>query len=443
MVRLAFIYLVLAIALPLAARGERGANWPEFRGPGGQGHAAGGDVPLHWSESEGVRWKTPTPGRGWSSPVIGDGKIWLTTAEEFEAPEAERAAMLKKVEHLPIADAMIAFESITLSALEFDLATGELLRRIELFKVDGPPPIHGLNSYASPSPVLDGGYLYCHFGVFGTACVDTASGEVKWRRELDLDHVVGPGSSPVVVDGRVIIPCDGADKQYVAALDAKTGEPVWRVDRPPIRATVGDERKAFSTPLVIDAAGRRQVIIPGAQWFVSYDPATGEEIWRVDHGSGFSNVPRPIFDGELLYISTGFGPTELWAIRPDGTGDVTETHVDWRQKKQAPAMPSPVAADGRVYMISDAGVASCLDAETGESLWLERVAGQYSASPLYADGRVYFWNHDGRTTVVAAEPEFEVLARNDLDGRIMASPAAVDGSFILRTDTHLYRLGGD
>jgi outer membrane protein assembly factor BamB len=442
MSQLAMFLAALTISLPIAVRAQSAGDWPQFRGPDGQGHAGDADLPLHWGEDDGVIWKTPTPGRGWSSPVVGDGKIWLTTAEEFEATEAERAAMLKQVEHLPTAAEMIAFGSIALSALEYDLATGELLRRIELFKVDAPPPIHGLNSYASPTPVLEDGRLFCHFGAFGTACVDTATGEVVWRRVLPMDPVVGPGSSPAVVDGLVIIPCDGADKQYVAALNAATGKPAWQVDRPPIRSTIGDLRKAFSTPLAIDADGRRQVVIPGAQWFVAYDPATGEEIWRVDHGGGYSNVPRPIFDGKQLYVSTGYGGPQLWAVRPDGAGEVTETHVAWRQSKQAPTMPSPVVADGRIYMISDAGVASCLDAETGKAIWLKRVAGQYSASPLYGAGRVYFWNHDGRTTVVAADAEFEVLARNDLDGRIMASPAVVAGTFIVRTDRRLYRLGG-
>jgi outer membrane protein assembly factor BamB len=432
---------MLALALPAIASAQPTSEWPQLRGPDGQGHAPDASLPLRWSEDENILWKSPVPGRGWSSPVVAQGRIWLTTAEEFEAPEAERLAMLKKVEHLPIADQMVAFESIALSAFEYDLETGRQLRRVELFKIKAPPPIHGLNTYASPSPIFDEGRLYCHFGALGTACVDTATGDVVWRRTLELDHVVGAGSSPALVDGVLIVPCDGADRQYVEGLNPATGDSVWHADRPPIRSKVPDMRKAFATPLAIDAGGRRQVVIPGAQWFVSYDPATGDELWRVDHGSGFSNVPRPVFDGRLLYLSTGFGKPQLWAVRADGLADVSETHVAWRQRQQVPAMSSPVAADGRVYMISDAGVASCLDAATGEPHWRERVPGQYSASPLYGAGRVYFFSHEGRTTVVAAKPEFEVLARNDLDGMHMASPAVVDGTLILRTDGQLYRVG--
>jgi outer membrane protein assembly factor BamB len=414
--------------------------WPQFRGPTGQG-VAEGNLPLSWSETENVRWKTPLPGRGWSSPVVADGKIWLTTAEEREADEALREELLKQVAKVPVRNQMVAFASVALSALEIDLSTGKVLRHIPLFEPKSPPPIHQLNTYASPTPVLADGRLYCHFGTFGTACVDAKTGEVVWRRELELQHIVGPGSSPVLHENALIITSDGGDRQYITALDPATGETVWEKDRPPIRSSDPDQRKAFSTPLVIEVDGRAQVVIPGAQWFIAYDPTSGDELWRVDHGSGFSNVARPVFDGKLLFLNTGFGRPQLWAVRPDGSGDVSDTHVAWRERQQIPAMTSPVVSDGRIYLISDGGVASCLDAETGETLWLERVPGKYSASPLVGDGRVYFFSHEGRTTVVADKADFEVLARNDLDGMLMASPAAVAGDFLLRTDTSLYRIG--
>lgn len=429
------VWLVAASGL---AGEPEGASWPQFRGPTGQGIVENQSLPLRWSEGQGVRWKQALPGRGWSSPVVANGRIWLTVAVESPVDEKQKTEMLAGVAQHPLKADMVAVGSIELLALEVDCQTGELLRQIKLFTVDAPPPIHSLNSYASPTPVLVDGKVVCHFGAFGTACVDATSGEVLWKRHLEIDHIVGPGSSPVVADGLVLLTSDGGDRQFITALELDSGKPRWQRDRPPIRETDPDMRKAFSTPLVIDVAGRRQAVIPGAQWFISYDISTGDEIWRIDHGSGFSNVPRPVFDGERLYLCTGFGKPQLWAVRADGQGDVSETHVEWRQKQQIPAMSSPVVSNGRIYVISDGGVATCLEAKTGNLLWRERIPGQYSASPLLAGGRIYFCSHEGRVTIVADAPKFQELAANELDGMIMASPAAIGGELILRTDSHLY-----
>jgi outer membrane protein assembly factor BamB len=449
-----FVISLLALVIGLAATfapaadniaggAWTGGDWPQFRGPGGQGDVGNVTLPLKWSESEGIKWKTALPGRGWSSPVIADGKIWLTAAVEIPPSDAQRKAREEKIAKDPKLADLNSAGSIDLIALEVDLTTGKLLRTIKLFTVDEPPPIHNVNSYASPTPVLADGRLFCHFGTFGAACVDVKSGEVTWRRTLEIDHMVGPGSSPVVAGDVMILTCDGADKQFIAGLDVKTGEPRWQVDRPPLREENPDMRKSFSTPLVFDHAGRQQAVIPGAQWFISYNPATGDEIWRVDHGSGFSNVPRPVFDGERVYLCTGFGKPQLWAVRADGTGDVSDTHVDWRQKQQIPAMSSPVVSDGRIYVISDGGVASCFDTTNGEMIWRERIPGKYSASPLLADGRIYFCSQEGRTTVVADAAEYQELAANQLEGMHMASPAVTGEDLILRTDSHLYRIGAE
>jgi outer membrane protein assembly factor BamB len=434
--------LLAVMALP-ASLSPAGESWPQFRGPDGQGRADDESLPLHWSETEGenIVWKTPLLGRGWSSPVVEDGRIWVTAADERAATSEEAARALEKVAHIGVAKQMEAVGSVTLSAIELDLATGRELQKVELFTVESPPPIHGLNSYASPTPVIADGRVVCHFGNMGTACVDASTGDVLWKKVLPIDHIVGPGSSPIVYRGLVILTCDGADKQFIAALDLATGKIAWQVDRPPIRITDGDMRKAYCTPLVVQVGGRDQMIIPGSQWFVSYEPETGKEIWRVDHGSGFSNTPRAVFDGTTAYLNTGFGKAQLWAVRVDGSGDVGDSHVSWRHSQQMPTMASPVMADGRIFTVSDGGVASCLDAATGDVVWRERIGGQFSASALLGAGRVYFCSQEGRTTVVAASDKFDVLAKNDLDGKLMASPAAVDGDLLLRTDTHLYRIG--
>lgn len=407
------------------------ASWPQFRGPTGQGLAADAALPLTWSESQGIRWKTPLPGRGWSSPVIANGRIWVTAAVDRPATDAADTA------------AAPSLPALELLALEIDLATGELLRRVNLFTLDSPAPVASTNSYASPTPVLERGKLYCHFGSFGTACVDVNSGNVDWRQRLEINHSVGPGSSPVLIGNSLVITCDGTDRQFIAALDASDGAILWQKDRPPIREPNPEMHKAFCTPLAIESAGRAQAVIPGAQWFVAYDPLTGEEIWSVDHGRGYSNVPSPIYDGERLYLCTGYDKPQLWGVRADGSGNVTETHVDWRQKQQIPTMSSPVVSDGRIYTISEAGVASCFETKTGDLIWRKRIAGNYSASPLLGAGRIYFCSHEGMTTVVAASAEFQELAANQLDGMLMASPAAAAGDLILRTDSHLYRIGGE
>jgi len=432
----------LTLWLLMSALVQAETDWPQFRGSGGQGHADSHDLPLHWSETEGIVWKSPIVGRGWSSPVVLQGSIWLTTAIEQHASEQQREEFLANslAGTSPMAGALNVAASVSLRAVEVDLKTGEVLREIELFQLDSSAGIHQLNSYASPTPVIEQGRLYCHFGTFGTACLDTTTGETLWHRQFRLEHMVGPGSSPVVCGNLVVLTCDGADQQYIVAVDKHSGETAWRTDRPPIRASEGDFRKAFSTPLLIEATGREQLVIPGAQWFVAYDPASGEELWRVDHGRGFSNVPRPVFDGQLVYLCTGFASDKLLAVRPDGSGDVSATHVAWHKSGQIPHMSSPLLVDQRIYLISDSGVASCLDT-TGQRIWRDRIAGKYSASPLYADGKIYVCSHAGRTTVFAPGDQYQQLAENDLDGAIMASPAVADGDLLLRTDTHLYRIG--
>ena len=431
---ISFACLVLMMGLPAKAD----VFWPQFRGPDGQGHAEASGVPLEWSEKKNIVWKTPVEGLGWSSPVVADGKIWLTTAIPSYVSEEERAA---QVDGRPMASQLAVASKVALLVVAFDLESGRELQRIPLFEAESPQAIHTLNSFASPTAVLGDGRLFCHFGAMGTACIDTSTGNVLWTREFVIQHSVGAGSSPVLFEDLLIIPCDGSDVQYVVAVNANTGKTVWKTDRPPMRSDVGDYQKAFSTPLVIEHAGRTQVVIPGAQWFVSYEPRTGKEIWRVDHDAGFSNVPRPVFDGERVFLCTGFVRGQMWAIRPDGSGDITETHVDWKRKKQIPTMPSPIIVDDKIYIVSDGGVASCFDTTSGDELWRERMGGKYSASPLFTDGRIYFCNHDGETTVLQPGSEYQEIAKNQLDGQLMASPVVVGSDLLLRSDTHLYRIG--
>jgi len=380
-------------------------DWPEFRGPTGQGHSDERELPLVWSETKNVRWKTAIPGRGWSSPAIQGDRIWLTTAAD---------------------------EGKSLRAICVDRNTGAILQNVEVFRLKSQGNLNSKNSQASPTPVLEGDRIYLHFGAYGTACI-TQSGEIVWKTRLDYDNGQhGPGGSPVVYDNLLIMSCDGQDVQYVVALDKMTGKVRWKKLR--------EGYQAYTTPLVVRLPAGDQVISPGAFRAVSYEPRTGKEIWQVRYGDGFSNVPRPVYSNGLVFICTGFQQPSLLAVRLDGRGDVTKSHIAWTLKRGVSLTPSPLLVGDELYMVSDNGVASCIDAKTGSPYWQVRLGGNHSASPIYADGRIYFLSEEGESVVIAPGKEFKALAKNQLDGPTLASMAVSKGSIFVRSQTHLYRL---
>lgn len=417
------------------------AEWTEFRGPFGQGYVGNANVPLTWSETENVTWKTEIAGKAWSSPVVLGDQIWMTTAvtneptpeqieKQFQASGLTRQQFERRQVH----------GTLSLRAVCVDRSSGAVLHDMELFEIESPEAIHTANSYASPTPVIEQGRAYCHFGSNGTACIDTANGNVIWSRKIATNFSVGAGSSPVVYDKVLVLVCDGIDKQFITGLDKRDGKTLWETPRPPIRNEDGQHRKAYSTPLLVRQDGRDQYVIPGAQWVVSYDPTTGEELWRVDHGEGFSNVPRPVYGLGMVFICTGFGKPELLAIRVDGSGDVTQSHVAWRAKGQISAKPSPVLVGNLLFVIGDTGIASCFDAHTGKELWKERIGGNFSASPIATHDRVYLFSEEGDTTVIKAASEYIELAKSHVDGKLMASPAVLGSTLLLRSDSKLYRI---
>ncbi|MDA7978164.1 MAG: PQQ-binding-like beta-propeller repeat protein [Pirellulales bacterium] len=409
---LAAAKFVFIACYPVVVHGQDA--WPQFRGPGGQGHAEVDLAPLTWSETQNVAWKTKIPGQGYSSPVIGGNRVWLTTATN---------------------------QGHSLRAVCVDRTSGDIIKDLEVFAPAEPPRVNATNSYASPTPVLQGNRLWVCYGTMGTACLNIETGEVLWRNnQLTLDHKEGPGSSPMIVDDLLVINCDGQDVRYVAALNKETGELVWKTDRsvPPSRNP--DMNKAYSTPLVISANGRRELISPGAMHVAAYNPETGDELWKVLYPQGFSNVPRPVFGDGLLFISTGYTRATLLAIRPSGDSDVTDTHVAWSSNKQAPTRPSPLYLDGRLYVVSDRGVLTCFQAATGETIYTERLGGSFAASPIFAGGHIYFCDEDGVTSVVKPGDEFKRVAQNKLSAPFKASPAATGKEIYLRTTEALYRI---
>ena len=391
------------------------SSWPQFRGPGGLGHI-NGNVPVAWSNDKNVAWKTAIPGKAWSSPVVALGKAWMSTSVATKAGGA------------------------SLRLVGVDLKSGEIKHDVELFAVAKLPPLHARNTLASPTPAVVGNRVIASFGTDGVGCVDAGTGKVLWQNDsLKVKYETGAASSPVPYKNRIILACDGADLQFAIALDAATGTEIWKTNRPAAAKHPPDQRRAFSSALVFNDGKRDQVVIPGAQRVYSYDPDTGEELWWINY-TGFSNVPRPVFANGLVYITTGFAARELMAIRPDGKGDVTSTHVVWRYKKGVPSITSPVVVGGLLFMISDKGVLTCLDAKTGRPKWTERLQGEFTASPLVHGNTVYVFADDGSTVLFNASDSFEQIGRNEITGKIQATPAAGGGGLLIRTDTMLYLL---
>lgn len=414
------------------------ADWPQFRGPTGQGISEAKQIPTAWSETENIAWKTAIPGKGWSSPVIAGEQIWLTYAIDTPATEEQKQEKLKaNTGNQPLQVA----GTVVMHAACVDLKTGKLLHDVELLTEKNPQWTHALNSFASPTPVLADGKLYCYFGAHGTACLDIKTQRVLWtNRELIINHENGPGSSPVLWQDRLIVHCDGSDVQYIAALDTNTGKLAWKTERTGEMNANPQLKKAYGTPLILPINGADVVVSPAADWLYGYDPATGKELWKINYGVlGFSIVPRPVAGHGHIYMSTTFMQSELLAIKLDGSSANPE--ISWRYKKGVPQMPSPLLVGNELYMVSDKGVATCLDAKSGELVWSERLGGNFSSSPLLVDGRIYVSNREGATYVFAPDREYKLLATNQLDGQIMASLAAVDGALIIRTDKALYKIG--
>lgn len=423
------LYLVVAGCLLSGAELPAG-DWPAFRGPTGDGivpltpGSKSVGIPLQWSETENVKWKTEIPHRGWSTPVVMDNQVWLTTA--------------------------------TLDGHEFyglcvDAETGAIRLNEKLFTCENPEPLgNNVNCYATPSPVIEKDRVYLHFGRYGTACLDTKSLKVVWKREdLKCRHYRGPASSPILFENLLILTMDGVDVQYVIALDKQTGKTVWKTDRsvawndehvPGQMARDGDLRKAHSTPLVVTIDGQPVLLSGGAKAAYGYNPRTGRELWRVQYPAAWSAAPMPLYEKGLAFFITGLGTTELYAVRTDGQGDITDTKVVWKVSSNVAKTASPLLIDGLIYMVTDDGMLTCLEAETGKQVWRQRIGGNYAASPILTDGHMFFFSQQGVTTILNPGRAFELVGTNRLANGFMASPAVAGKALYLRTKTDLYRV---
>ncbi len=396
--------VALTLALGLTNTAANAADdWPQFRGPDGQGHAEATGLPHEWSETENVRWKTPIAGLGWSSPVVAGEQIWVTTAIEDRG---------------------------SLRAVCLDRQSGQVVHDVEVFRQDDLGRINNKNSYASPTPVVDGQHVFVHFGAHGTACL-TTEGRIVWRS--------APGVRPAPWAGRL---AGGVERPGIhqlrrqrRAVHRRPGQ----THRQAASRTDHPGAHAYSTPLVIQAGAAEQLVTSGGGALIAYDPPTGQELWRCEHG-GHSVIPRPVESGGLVYFCTGYWNPALFAVRSDGSGDVTDSHVVFKLRRGVPHTPSPLVVGSQLYVVSDQGVLTCVGAANGKEIWHQRLGGNFSASPTLADGKIFLVSEDATTYVLIPGDKFHQLAENHLDGRALASPAFVGRSIYLRSDTHLYCL---
>lgn len=340
---LCFCNSLFAAAIALAAEP---AQWPQFRGPDGQGHALAQNLPTTWSEQQNVAWRCELPGRGWSSPVIAGNEIWLTAAIDSPASEAEKAERIKGSTNT---QPVVVSGALSMRALCVDRTTGKLLCDVELLVEPRPQATHATNTFASPTPVIEDGKLYCHFGSYGTAALDTATRRVEWtNQDFVVQHENGPGSSPIVWGDWVIFHMDGSDQQYIVALDKRTGRQAWKTARSGAMNANPQLKKCYGTPLVVEVGGKEQLLSPAADWLYAYDPATGRELWKLPYEKlGFSLAPRPVVGHGKVYLCTSFMQSELLAV--DVTGSAPQ--IAWRFGRQVPQVPSPLLVGDEIYRV--------------------------------------------------------------------------------------------
>jgi len=398
------IFLILFIALT-----SHGESWPQFRGPTGQGHIEAADLPLNWSGNKGVTWEQKIAGKAWSSPICVNDQIFLTNA-------------------------VLNQGNLILELISVDFITGEINWKKKLFNYSKQPRIHKKNSYASPTPFYENGFVFVHFGNLGTACV-SFNGELIWNKKLNYLPVHGSGASPVIAEDLLLLSTDGSVDPCLVALNKKTGDIIWKA----IRDSKAKKNFSFCTPLVIKVRGETQIISPASDYVFAYD-LNGNQLWKFNYPNGYSVVPRPVFDQGIIYVSSGYDSPVLYAIRCGGRGDITQKNLVWKTRKAAPRNSSVVVVEGLLFMAADNGVVSCLDAKTGELYWIERVAGSCSPSLIHANGQIFLCDETGKTFIFEAKKRYRLLAQNDLGERMLASPIIYKNSLLLRTENTLWRI---
>jgi outer membrane protein assembly factor BamB len=414
---------MLFISWPVNSQAQ---NWTHFRGSSSSGLAETENIPIKWDDSS-VKWKKEIHDRGHSSPVVFGDQIWVTTAKA---------------------------DGKELYSVCVDFKTGEIIFDIKVFTPDEAEEKHQLNTYATPTPCIEKGFVYVNYGNTGTACINTSNGSVVWKNsDFKCKFVQGPASSPVLYKNLLILHYEGVDVQYLVALDKSNGKLIWKSDRPadPYKPLPEIGKKAYTTPLILNVKGRDLLISNGSAICIAYDPESGKEIWRVVDGAE-STIAMPITENGVVYWYTGFmvagdgsNYTDFLAVNPDGQGDITATNIIWKKKDELAhnQMLTPVIRDGLIYTVNSRNTMMCIDAKTGEEVWSKHVTSDYDASPLYINGNIWFFSAKGEILVLKAGRKYEVVAQNKTDSGIFATPAVLRNSMILRTQNFLYRIGGE
>ena len=410
-------FILLSISLASCLVIEANEQWSQFRGHYGNGIIKSTSAPINWSDNTNIDWKTPIHDRGWSSPVIWNDQIWMTTATK---------------------------KGNKMYAICVNKLSGKIEHDIHVFDVKSPQAITNENTYASPTPVVEEGRVYVHFGTYGTACISTKDGQILWkRRDLNCDHEIGagPASSPFIYNNFLIFNVDGRDVQYVIALNKETGQTAWKTNRSVDFSDVQiNQRKAYGTPFIIPRGNSNQMVSIGAKGVYSYDPENGKELWKAEH-RGWSIAPRPVYGEGLVFTMIDRDRPEMWAINPNGSGDITETHIEWKETKRMPPRASPIFFKGLLYVVDRNGYISCIEAKTGKSIWQKRMKGRFSASPILANNLIYFFNEDTVCTIIKPTRELEIVTENKLSSdKLMATPAFDENSIYIRTENNLYKI---
>ncbi|HUX56418.1 MAG TPA: PQQ-binding-like beta-propeller repeat protein [Bacteroidales bacterium] len=416
-------FFIVAFLFGSKQASSQDKNWTHFRGSNLNGMTADENIPLKWDDSV-IKWKTEIHDRGYSSPVVYNNQIWVTTAKS---------------------------DGKELYAVCVNYQTGKIIYDIKVFTPEEVEGKHSLNTYASPTPCIEKGFVYVHYGSMGTACINSANGSIVWERtDFKCKHVQGPASSPVIYKNLLILHYEGTDVRFIVALDKSNGKLIWRSDRPaePYRPITEIGRKAYTTPIIINVKGRDMLISPGSAVCIAYDPNSGKGIWRVVDGAE-STIAMPFTENGVVYWYAGYMVTsdnikftELVAVNPDGKGDITATNVIWKKWEELSRNQSlsPVIKDGLIYTVNTRNIMMCIDASTGEEIWSTHVRSNYDASPIYVNGNIWFFSVKGEVLVIKAGRKYEVVAQNQMDSGIWATPAILRNSVILRTQKYLYRI---
>jgi outer membrane protein assembly factor BamB len=399
-------------------------NWTSFRGTNMNGIAEGENIPLKW-DTPVIKWKTEIHDKGYSSPVVYNDQIWVTSGK----PDGKE-----------------------LYAVCIDFKTGKTIYDIKVFSPDEVEGRNSVNTYATPTSCVEKGFVYVHYGNLGTACINTSNGSIVWKRtDLKCKNIHGPGSSPVIYKNLIILHFDGSDERYIIALDKSNGKTIWKSDRPagPYEPLTAVGKLAYITPIIINVKGRDMLISNGSAICQAFDPNTGQEIWRVVYGAE-TTISMPFTEKGVLYWYTGFmvdkdglNYSYLLAVNPDGKGDITGSNIIWKKldKPTDNQMLSPLIRDGLIYTVTPLNTMMCIDAENGKEIWSKHVTSNYNASPLYINGNVWFFSIKGEVLVLKAGRKYEVVSQNTMDSGIWATPAILRNSMIMRTQNYLYRIG--